>query len=81
MQIIMIISPAMMLNVNKTSNAIEGSGTTSMDIIARITAGIARPFGSVKLRECRIFDTNIEFIFFSLISIGYNFLSGLSLLK
>ena len=73
MQIIMIISPAMMLNVNKTSSAIDGSGTTSIDIIASITAGIAKPFGSVKLRECRKFDTSIEYIFFPFISVVYEF--------
>jgi hypothetical protein len=78
-QIIIIINPAMMLNVNKTSKAIEGKGTTSIDIIARITAGIARPFGSVKFKECRKFDTSTEFIFFPIISINYDYFTSYAL--
>ena len=62
MAIITIIRPAIMLNVNRMSKAIDGSGITSIAIMARITNGMAIPFASVKLNECRKSDTNELFI-------------------
>jgi hypothetical protein len=57
--IITTTSPAMMLNVKRTSSAIDGSGTTSIAIMAKMTSGIAIPFASVKISECRKSDTNV----------------------
>ena len=51
-----------MLKVNRMSNATDGKGITSMAMIAKITMGIAIPFASVKLSDCRKSDTNAPFI-------------------
>jgi hypothetical protein len=68
--IITTTSPAMMLNVKRTSSAIDGSGTTSIAIIAKMTSGIAIPFASVKSSDCRKSDTNI----FDIISFIINYI-------
>ena len=57
-----IIRPAMILKVNRISNAIEGNGMTSIAMIANITTGIAIPFASVKFSDCRKSDTNVPLI-------------------
>ena len=57
-----ITSPAIILKVNRMSNATDGKGITSMAMIAKITMGIAIPFASVKLSDCRKSDTNAPFI-------------------
>ncbi len=48
MDIMTITKPAMILKVNSRSSANDGSGTTSIAMIARMTSGIAIPFISVK---------------------------------
>jgi hypothetical protein len=56
--IITITRPAIMLNVNSTSSKIEGSGTTNIAIITKMTIGIPRPFASEKFKDCRKLDNN-----------------------
>ena len=62
MQIMTMISPVMILKVNRISSAIEGSGTTSMPMIARITRGIPRFFASPVKSDCRKPDTKVALI-------------------
>jgi hypothetical protein len=63
MQIITMINPVIMLNVNKISSAIDGSGTTSIPMIARITSGMPRFFASPAKSDCRNPDTSVALIF------------------